>query len=213
MSRAETLRSLYGLANASLEPANTALVLIDLQRELVEGRLRVDGAARAIGRAAALRDAADEAGVLVVAVQNVAARADSPLFAESDPHTRFVEALVPRAIDLQITKRMAGAFTAADLHDRLRARGITDLVLAGFMTHLAVDCTARDATVLGYRVVIAADACATRDLPARDGAVVRAHDLHRAALAALADRFAWVTDADAIVERWATQLRGRRASP
>ena len=33
------------------------------------------------------------------------------------------------------------------------------------MTHLAVDTTAREATALGYQVVVVADACATRALP------------------------------------------------
>lgn len=212
-STPETLRSIYALSNPKLEATSTALVLIDLQREFLDGRLRVDGAARATARAAALRQAADESGALVVSVQNLAARANSPIFAEHDPRTSFVAELTPRSSDLLVTKRMAGAFTATDLHDQLRSRGITDLVLAGFMTHLAVDSTARDAAVLGYHVAIAADACATRALPSPDGGVIRGADVHRAALAALADRFAWVTHSAAIIPRWVASPRGHRAAP
>jgi hypothetical protein len=51
--------------------------------------------------------------------------------------------------------------------------------------------------VLGYRVLVAADATATRDLPGAAGdASVDASSLKRAALAALADRVA-----DVLVDR------------
>ena len=59
------------------------------------------------------------------------------------------------------------------------------------MTHLAVDSTARDGTVLGYTVVVASDATATRDLLDPDKATRVHHaDVQRVALACLADRFA-----------------------
>ncbi|MGL4242285.1 MAG: isochorismatase family protein, partial [Beijerinckiaceae bacterium] len=49
--------------------------------------------------------------------------------------------------------------------------------------------TCRAALDLGYPVTLAHDACATRDLPAPGGGVISADALHRAELAALADRF------------------------
>jgi nicotinamidase-related amidase len=58
------------------------------------------------------------------------------------------------------------------------------------MTHLAVDTTARDGTVLGYQVLVVTDATATRSLPGPGGGVVDHATLQRATLAALADRFA-----------------------
>ena len=68
------------------------------------------------------------------------------------------------------------------------------------MTHLAVSATASDATVLGYRVVIAADAVATRALPGAGGlAGVDAATLQRAALAMLADRVAEMMRTESIV--------------
>lgn len=68
------------------------------------------------------------------------------------------------------------------------------------MTHLAVDTTARDGTVLGYRMVIAGDATATRSLPGPRGDGIVDHAvLQRVALAALADRFADIATTDEIV--------------
>jgi nicotinamidase-related amidase len=89
---------------------------------------------------------------------------------------------------------MMGAFSRTNLDQALRARGIDTLIVAGFMTHLAVLSTASDATVLDYHVLIAADATATRALPGAGGEKgVDSLLLQRAALAAMADRTAEVS--------------------
>jgi nicotinamidase-related amidase len=96
---------------------------------------------------------------------------------------------------------MAGAFSKTDLDAHLRVSGIDTLLVAGIMTHLAVDSTARDAAILGYRVIVAADATATRTLPGAAGAPsVDATTLQRASLAAMADRFADVMTASEIAQ-------------
>jgi nicotinamidase-related amidase len=46
----------------------------------------------------------------------------------------------------------------------LKNWGIERLVLCGMMTHLDIHATARAARDLGFQVLIAEDACATRDL-------------------------------------------------
>lgn len=56
----------------------------------------------------------------------------------------------------------------------------------------------RAALDLGYGVSVAGDAAATRDLPDPLGGVISAEELHRAAFAELADRFAVVTTVDQI---------------
>ena len=66
----------------------------------------------------------------------------------------------------------------------LKKLGRTQLVIAGFMTHMCVSSTARAALDLGYKATVAADAAATRDLPDPMGGVISADALHRAALAA-----------------------------
>jgi nicotinamidase-related amidase len=52
------------------------------------------------------------------------------------------------------------------------------------MTHMCVDATARAAADLGFQVLVAADACATRALT-YEGATVPAEHVHKAFLAAL----------------------------
>ncbi len=67
------------------------------------------------------------------------------------------------------------------------------------MTHMCISATARSALDHGYRAVVVGDATATRALPdALGGADIPAAEIHRAALAELADRFATVVRAAAI---------------
>jgi nicotinamidase-related amidase len=174
----------------SLDARWTALVLVDFQQEFFTGRLPLPDGTRALDRARRLLAWARDARVTVVHVRNLT-RPGSPLFAEGGPTAAFVPALAPRADELVVTKPTGGGFTKTELDARLRARGVDTLVVAGLMTHLAVAMTAQDATVLGYHVLVAADATATRDLPDPAGGPAVTHDeLHRVALAALADRFA-----------------------
>lgn len=194
-----TLRAVYGLGPpARIEAKKSALVLVDYQETFVGGRLALPDAAAAIGATGRLLAWARAHGVAVVHVQNVASRADATLFAPGDPSTALVPALAPAAGEEVVVKHQGGAFSKTTLDGWLRDHGIDTLVVAGFMTHLAVETTARDATVLGYRVLVASDACATRALASPRGRIFDAHTMHDAALASLAERFADVLDVDAV---------------
>ncbi|MCY1229035.1 Peroxyureidoacrylate/ureidoacrylate amidohydrolase RutB [compost metagenome] len=87
-----------------------------------------------------------------------------------------------------VQKTSVSVFPTTDLDQRLKAAGIRTLVITGLMTHACVAGAARDAVPLGYGVIVAEDACATRDLD-RPGGVVRHRDLHQAALASIEDTF------------------------
>lgn len=68
--------------------------------------------------------------------------------------------------DLLITKRSWGAFTGTGLDEKLRALGVTQIVLAGVATSIGVGSTARFAYELGYNVVLASDAMTDMDAEA-----------------------------------------------
>lgn len=202
-----TLRALYGLEPpAALKATHTALVLVDFQEEFVKGRLPLPRARQAIARAAALSAWARNAHILVVMVKNVAARPGSPVFAPGSPTTAFVPELSPRPGDLVQEKSIAGAFSRTTLDSELKKREIDTIIVGGFMTHLAVLTTVTDAAVLGYRVVLAADATATRALPGAGGeAGVDASTLQRASIDLIADRVADVVESAAIMALPVTQ--------
>ncbi|HSM70410.1 MAG TPA: isochorismatase family protein, partial [Anaerolineales bacterium] len=54
----------------------------------------------------------------------------------------------------------------------------------GMMTHMCVDATTRAASDLGFQVIVAEDACATRDLEYSD-TTIPAELVHKSFLAAL----------------------------
>lgn len=66
--------------------------------------------------------------------------------------------------DLGVVKTRYSALIpgASDLDERLRERGIDTLLIAGAATNVCCESTARDAMMLGYRVVMLADATAAQ---------------------------------------------------
>lgn len=189
-----TLRDLYGLAPPrSLDPSSTALVLVDVQREFAPGGgLALPGVAAAADRARELLAWARARRVLVVHVRQ-RARAGK-LFAPGSPGFQPLAGFDALPDEWVVEKPAGGAFTDAALEPRLRARGIQRLVVAGFMTHLAVAATAMDAATRGFAVVVASDATATRALPGASAAEVQ-----RVGLAIVGDRAAEVMEVGAVL--------------
>lgn len=77
---------------------------------------------------------------------------------------RLCSDLDARAEDLFAEKTAASAFFPGrcDLNERLVARGIDTVLVAGTVTNVCVEATARDARTVGYRTILVADACAAR---------------------------------------------------
>jgi nicotinamidase-related amidase len=74
----------------------------------------------------------------------------------------------------------------------LKTANASNLLLAGFMTHMCVNSTARGAFNLGYSPTVVAGATATRALPGIRDAVIPAEAMQAASIAAMADLFAVV---------------------
>ena len=53
----------------------------------------------------------------------------------------------------------------------MRSRGVDTLLFAGVATNASVESTARQASDLGYRTIIVADACSAADPGAHDAAI------------------------------------------
>jgi len=188
----QTLRRMAGAqAPTKIDPQRTALVLIDFQKEYYSGNVPLPEGEAAAANAARLAQWADRAGVQVVHVHHVAPSPKAALFTPGSDRIEPHRQLAPRAAHRRVTKTLPSSFVGTELHDFLKGKGIDTLILAGLMTHMCVDSTTRDAVSLGYKAIVAGDACATRDLPDRGtGAPVPHAEIHRASLTALADRFA-----------------------
>ncbi|MFC3677554.1 cysteine hydrolase family protein [Ferrovibrio xuzhouensis] len=200
MTRPKTLLEMAGAAGQPVLWDKSVLLLIDHQVEYTAaGGLPltgIDAAAAEVGR---LLAAARKNGAPVIHVRHHG-RPGGALFNPDGPGGQFIAGIGPAASEITVTKALPNAFAGTDLDARLKTLGRKELIVAGFQTHMCISATVRSAVDHGYRSVVVAWACATRDLPDPLGAgVMAAADLHRVTLAALSDRFATILpDAGAI---------------
>jgi nicotinamidase-related amidase len=157
-----------------LNPATTALVLIDLQKGIVGSPLVPHTGSEVVNVGIQLAKQFRKSGSPVILV-NVAFAADMgdallqpvdrpwPIPPGGFPagFSDLVDGLAEPS-DLRITKRQWGAFFGTELDLQLRRRGIRTIVLGGISTNIGVESTARQAYEHGYEVVIAEDATSSR---------------------------------------------------
>lgn len=194
-----TIRTIAGAsAPATLDAASTALLVIDFQNEYFSGKMPIPDGKKALDNAKRLIALADLRKMPVYHVQHVTP-AGAPIFAEDGPTVAFHPDIQPAAHHKVVKKSNVSVFQGTDIDAQLKAAGIKTLLIAGLMTHACVSGAARDAAPLGYEVIVAADAAATRDIDLADGVVGHA-ELHRASLATIADTFGAVMNTGAILE-------------
>lgn len=165
---------------------NTALILIGLQRDYfsVDGLLHAafeDSVQRVLENTVHLvaslakteatiistpiyftpgyEELKEPIGVLATIREKGAFRMGSPTAAEVPELAHY-----KGRIQVVPGKRGLNAFAETRLDDELRARDITDVVLAGAVTSLCIDSTARSAVDRGYRVTVLSDCTSARSL-------------------------------------------------
>lgn len=163
-------------ANPSLEldPASTALVLIDLQKGILPFAKAPYDAAAVLANAGKLVDAfrAAKAPIVFVKVGWSADGGDAlktPV--DSSPHAGALPAdwleepaeLPSQPGDLHILKHQWGAFHGTELDLQLRRRGIRTIVLGGIASSIGVESTGRFGWELGYAMVFVEDASSNGD--------------------------------------------------
>jgi biuret amidohydrolase len=179
-----------------LDPASTALLVIDLQvdflspdgylarksydtaplRAIVPAVNRVIGAARAAGclivytRQGHRADLADVPGFNRCGSGKSKSEAGGVLVRGS-PGFEIVPEIAVGGGDVIIDKTANGAFTYTELEPVLRTQGITQLLFAGCTTDVCVHSTLREANDRGFQCLLIEDACASGDAYAHAAAV------------------------------------------
>lgn len=189
MSAPKTLLQLAGAPLAPSTLADATVVMIDCQREYVDGVVALPGVAPALADCARLLEKARAAGSPIIHVAHHG-KPGGGVFDPEGPSSEIAPEAAPLDGETIVTKGLPNAFAGTNLQDHLTDIGRKELILAGFMTHMCISSTARAALDLGYRCTVIDAASATRDLPDGRGGVLSADDLHRASLIALSDRFA-----------------------
>ncbi|MGW3122701.1 cysteine hydrolase family protein [Streptomyces sp. NPDC001107] len=134
---------------------NTALLVIDVQRGVVESAHERDAV---VANIAALVDQARAADVPVVWVQH----SDEGLKKGSDDW-QYVPELPRREAEPLVHKNYGDSFEGTDLEQVLAAAGVGRLVVTGAETDACIRSTIHGAFVRGYDVTLVADAHTTND--------------------------------------------------
>lgn len=200
MSGAKTLFQLAGATLPAPGLADSAIIVIDAQREYVDGLVPLEGIAPALDALARLLAVSRAAGTPVIHIAHRGKEGAGGPFDPAGPGFAFAAEATPVPGEAVIEKGLPNAFAGTTLLEAFRATGRKSAILAGFMTHMCVSTTARAALDLGVPAFVASDATATRALPDPDGgADIPAAVVHRAALAEIADRFAVVVPVAKII--------------
>lgn len=137
----------------------TAFLLVDAQRNMLEGEFPVPNAAEITPLLADLLGRARSAGAVVVQVQN-----DGPADSPDKPGTAGWELFFPTADDdIVVRKTESDAFAGTDLAATLGARHVDRVVVAGMQSEYCIDASSRGALRHGLAVELAAGAHSTYD--------------------------------------------------
>ena len=172
----------------AFEPAATALVVIDMQRDFIERGGFGEALGNEVGRLAAivptvraLLEWARAHGIRVVHTREGHRKdlADCPpakrrrgrpklrigdagpmgrILVDGEPGNDIVPELQPAPGEAVVVKPGKGAFWATRLHDMLGGLGVTHLILAGVTTEVCVQTTMREANDRGYDCLLIEDA-------------------------------------------------------
>src|SRR5688572_13299246 len=217
----------------AIDPAGTALLIIDMQRDFLEpggfGEAlgnEVQRLQSAVKPIRALLQLARQRGMLILHTREghrpdlsdappakLERGAPSKRIGDPGPMGRIlvrgeaghdiIPELYPIAGEIVIDKPGKGAFYATGLGDVLQKHGIENLLVCGVTTEVCVNTTVREANDRGYRCVVIADGCASY--------FPEFHEMGLKMIKAQGGIFGWVAESAAILEAMTTETVGKRA--
>jgi len=138
--------------------SNAALLVVDVQTDVVAGAFDRDAVVATIG---GLVEKARQAGAPVVWIQHSA-----ETLPKGSDGWRIVPELVPASAEPLVEKLYGDAFEATPLESVLAGLGVGRLVIAGAQTDACVRSTLHGALTRGYDTILVSDAHTTEDLTA-----------------------------------------------
>ena len=164
---------------------NTALLIIDIQKDYFPGgKFPLVEPVTAAKKAYMLLQCFREHGGHHVHIQHISLEPDATFFIKGDSGSDIHDSAAHFEGEPIVYKHEPNSFLNTNLLDLLKGWGVERVVITGMMSHMCVDATARAASDLGFKVIVAEDACATRDLQF-DGTTVPADHVHKAFMSAL----------------------------
>ncbi len=163
----------------------TALLVIDIQNDhFPGGKLPLVNPLEAAQKAYMLLQCFRERGGKHVHIQHISKDPKAGYFISGDRGTDIHDSATHFEGEPIVYKHEPDAFLNTELLVLLRSWQIERLVICGMMTHLDVNATARAAAAFGFQIIIAEDACATRDVQEGD-TMIPAQQVQKTSLDAL----------------------------
>lgn len=160
-----------------------ALLVIDVQREYFEGALPITHPAGHLENILAVMDQAAEAKIPTAVIRHHQPDPNSPIFRLNSDMWQLHPEVEKRPRDILIDKQLPGSFTNTDLNQWLKDVGADTVAIAGYMTHICCDTTAKQAAHHGYKVEFLRDATGTLEVDNEAGSV-SAEQMQRSILVA-----------------------------
>ncbi len=171
-----------------------ALLIIDVQNEYFTGKLPIKYPDNSFNNILIAMDIAKFQKIPIVLIQHTNP-SDASTFAFGSYGWNIQSQIASKHHETLIEKTLPGSFTKTNLEDWLKNHDIDSVTIAGYMTQMCCDTTARQAFDLGFNVEFLSDATGTLDVFNYAG-YVSAEELHRSILITQAMKFSKVLKVD-----------------
>ncbi|KAI9149066.1 Secreted isochorismatase effector Isc1 [Paramyrothecium foliicola] len=187
-----SLRSILGAPPSTASTSDSTLVIIDAQNEYADGKLRVEDVESSRKAIASLLEKYRAANAPIVHIVH-ATPEGAPIFTPKTQMSEIFKELTPKEGETVVAKQAIGGFSNTSLQDVLKQTGRSKVVFTGYMAHVCVSTTARQAADQGYDVIVPRDAVGDRHIPGVD-----AKQLTEVALHEIGDAFGTIVNSTEI---------------
>lgn len=163
-----SFRSLLSIPPSTASPTDSALLIIDAQNEYSSGLLAVTNYPSSSAVIASLLEKYRAANSRIIHILH-RTPPGAPIFTPGTHLADPFPALTPKDGEEVIWKQHPGSFADTRLDDVLKGWGVGKVVLTGYMAHVCVSTTARQAAQRGYEVLVVEDGIGDRDVPGATG--------------------------------------------
>lgn len=184
---------------------NTALLMIEYQNDFFpNGRMPLEKSLETSLKAQEALQVYRAKQLQIIHVQHLSTRPDAMHFLPCTKGVEFHPNVQPLRNETVIKKHYPNAFKDTGLLNHLIKHKINHLIIAGMMTHLAIDATVRAAYDLGFTCTVLHDACATKNLEFNN-MIIPSQSVHNAFLAALQPLYANVISVKEFLQLMSTR--------
>lgn len=181
-----------------MDAPRRALVIIDVQNDYFAGPLEIQYPAHAASLPMITKaiDAADAAGIPVVAVQHTSG-AGAPVFAPGTDGFALHREVADRARESwkRVVKQHGSVYAQTDVAEWLRAQAVDTVTLVGYMTNNCVLASSVEGEGLGFTTEVLSDATGAINLANGQG-FVDAKTVHTTLMTLLSSNLASVATTD-----------------